>query len=195
MIRRDNSKLQRERAWPQFEEVFISGLQSGISVADTFSFANDFDLPELKKPIAEMVSNLDRGQPLIKAIERFRQNVDLPHADVFVAIVGLAHRTGGQNLMQALAIHAASVRFELAARGDVRARQNAILSVSKLGLLAPWILVGVLSANEQTRNSFNSTLGQSLLVAGFAISFLAYRLVVAAGRITSFSRVFRAIHG
>lgn len=192
VIRRERGKLRRERAWPQFEEVFISGLQSGISVADTFSFANDFDLPELKKPLQKLISTLDGGIPLSKAIEGFRQQVDLAHTDLFVATVSLAHRTGGQNLLQALSHHAASVRFELASRGDIRARQNAILSVSKLGLLAPWVLVAVLSVNEQTRNAFNLPLGQTLLVAGFAVSFIAYRLVVAAGRISSFSRIFGA---
>lgn len=189
-IREEHSRIKREQAWPQFEEVFISGLQSGISIGETFFFANDFALPEIGKPLQELVSNLDRGMPLAKVLEQFRNRIDLAHADLFVAIVGLAHRTGGQNLLQALQAHANSVRFELAARGDVRARQNAILSVAKLGLLAPWVLVAVLSVNEQTRNSFSSNLGQSLLVGGFAISFVAYRLVVTAGRLSTFSRIF-----
>jgi tight adherence protein B len=191
-IRREHSKLKREVAWPQFEEVFISGLQSGISVSDTFSFANDFELPAIKHPLHRMISTLDRGLPLAQAIEQFRQDVDLAHCDLFTTIVAMAHRTGGQNLLEALQAHANSVRFELAARGDVRARQNAILSVAKLGLLAPWVLVAVLSVNAQTRNSFNSMPGQTLLIVGFAISFIAYRMVVAAGRSASFSRIFGA---
>ena len=195
VIRRDHLRVKREQAWPQFEEVFISGLQSGISVTDTFSFANDFELPELQKPLRELTSSLDRGMPFAKVLEQFRKQIDLAQADLFVAIVGLAHRTGGQNLLQALQAHASSVRFEIAARGDVRARQNAILSVAKLGLLAPWVLVAVLSVNEQTRNSFNSALGQTLLVGGFAISFVAYRLVVAAGRLSSFARIFGGSDG
>lgn len=189
-IRREQSKLKRELAWPQFEEVFLSGLQSGISITDSYSFANDFELPAIKHQLQRMISTLDRGLPLSQAIEQFRREVDLAHCDVFTAIVGMAHRTGGQNLLQALQAHVSSVRFELAARGDVRARQNAILSVAKLGLLAPWVLVAVLGVNAQTRNSFNSTLGQSLLIAGFAISFVAYRMVVAAGRSASFTRIF-----
>jgi tight adherence protein B len=189
-IGKELNRNKREQAWPQFEEVFISGLQSGISVTDTFSFSTDFDLPELNVSLRELTSSLDRGLPLISGLEQFRKKVDLPQADLFAAIVGLAHRTGGQNLLSALKEHASSVRFELAARGDVRARQNAILSVAKLGLLSPWVLMAVLSVNEQTRNSFNSSLGQTLLVCGFAISFVAYRLVVAAGRLSNFSRIF-----
>lgn len=195
VIRNERKQLRREEAWPQFEETYISGLQSGISVADTFSFANDFDLPALSESLAELVSNLDQGQPLATGLQRFKIRVNLAEADMFVAIVSLAQRTGGQNLIPALVEHAKSVRFELAAKGDVRARQNAILNVAKLGLLAPWILVAVLSFNEQTRNSFGSPIGQGLLVAGFAISFVAYRLVVSAGRISNFKRIFKEVHG
>lgn len=195
VIRDERKQLLREEAWPQFEETYISGLQSGISVSETFSFANDFDLPALAEPLRELVSNLDRGQPLGSVLQIFKAKVNLAEADMFVAIVSLAQRTGGQNLIQALVEHAKSVRFELAAKGDVRARQNAILSVAKLGLLAPWILVAVLSFNEQTRNSFASPMGQALLVSGFAISFVAYRLVVSAGRMSKFARIFKVTHG
>lgn len=190
VIRLEHLRLRREQAWPQFEETYISGLQSGISISDTFSFSSDFELPELDVPLKDLVSQLDRGKPLVKALDGFKKQVQLEQSDLFVAIVSLAHRTGGQNLVHALSEHARAVRFELAARGDIRARQNAILGVAKLGLLAPWILVAVLSANEQSRNAFNSLLGQTLLVAGFALSFLAYRMVVAAGRISVFSRIF-----
>lgn len=195
VIRNDRLQLRREEAWPQFEETYISGLQSGISVADTFSFANDFDLPALSEPLKELVSGLDLGQPLSKVLQQFKTQVDLAEADMFVAIVSLAQRNGGQNLINALSEHSKSVRFDLAAKGDVRARQNAILSVAKLGLLAPWILVAVLSVNEQTRESFGSQMGQTLLVVGFAISFIAYRLVVSAGRMTKFHRIFKATNG
>lgn len=195
VIRKDRMQFQREEGWPQFEEAYISGLQSGISVADTFSFANDFDLPTLRTPLKELAHSLDKGQPLGVVLQDFKTRVNLDEADMFVAIVSLAQRTGGQNLIQALSDHAKSVRFTLAARGDIRARQNAILSVAKLGLLAPWILVAVLSFNEQTRISFGSQMGQTLLVTGFAISFVAYRLVVSAGRMTSFNRIFKAVNG
>lgn len=195
VIRNDRIRLRREEAWPQFEETYISGLQSGISVADTFSFANDFDLPALSEPLKELVSHLDMGHPLNSVLQGFKTRVDLAEADMFVAIVSLAQRTGGQSLIQALTEHSKSVRFDLAARGDVRARQNAILGVAKLGLLAPWILVAVLSVNEQTRNAFSSQVGQALLLVGFAISFVAYRLVVSAGRISNFARIFKAANG
>lgn len=190
VIRKERAALRRTEAWPQFEETYISGLQSGISISETFSFAVDFQLPEVGRHLSDLVAEVDRGMPLVSALGRFKERVALEACDLFVEFVSLANRTGGQNLLDALTVHAQAVRFELASKGDIRARQNAILSVAKLGLLAPWVLVSVLSVNEQTRNSFSSPLGQTLLIAGFAISFIAYRLVVRAGRLTVFPRIF-----
>lgn len=191
-ILREAKTRALEGAWPQFEETYLSALQSGISISDSFSFANDFELPQLSKYLRGLVTNVDRGVPLATAIVRFREQVALPQADLFTRIVVLAHQTGGQNLVQSLTEHVNGVRGELAALGDVRARQSAILSVAKLGLLAPWILVAVLSFNEQTRLAFNTVSGNLVLIAGFAVSFLAYRLVVSAGRLPTFSRFLGA---
>jgi tight adherence protein B len=190
VIRRSKKLRDKEAAWPQFEETYISALQSGISVSESFSFAADFETPAVSADLAQVISDLDRGIPLKKALDLFRNRVGLSHADLFVSIVALAHDQGGQSLVAALSEHVEAVRFELVAKGDVLARQNAILTVAKLGLLAPWVLVAVLSVNEQTRNSFNSFAGNSLLIGGFAISFLAFRLVVAAGKPTLLPRVF-----
>jgi tight adherence protein B len=195
VIKRERQNLRREQAWPQFEETYISGLQSGISISDTFSFVNDFELPELRGPLKALVQDLDRGKPLVAALSGFQATVKLEQADLFVAIVSLAFRSGGQSLVQALSHHAQVVRIELASRGDIRARRNAILAVAKLGLLAPWILLLVLSASEQTRKAFMAIEGQFLLFAGFGVSFIAYRLVVAAGRASSFKRIFEPANG
>ena len=83
-----------------------------------------------------------------------------------------------------------AVRFELEAAGSVAARTGAILNVAKLGLLAPWVLLTVLCANEQNRQVFNTETGGLLLLGGFSLSLLAFRLVVKAGTLRELPRVF-----
>jgi tight adherence protein B len=189
-IRKSQRERIREESWPQFEEAYISAIQSGISISDSFSFVADFESPGLRNEVTELISNIDRGESLEQALRKFRAKVALASADLFVAIISLANHSGGNSLVSALTQHVQAVRFELAARGDVRARQGAILSVAKLGLLSPWVLVAVLSVNPQTRETFNSVAGQALLLGGFAVSFVAYRLVVAAGKLAKFKHIF-----
>ena len=187
-----SQRLSRAQAqlWPQFEELYISALQSGISIADAFSYAEEFSLNELKKPISKLVSDLDSGVRLSIAIRTFSKQLNFGSADLFVEIIDLAHQTGGQNLIPALQDHVRAVRFELEAAGSVAARTGAILNVAKLGLLAPWVLLTVLCANEQNRQVFNTETGGLLLLGGFSLSLLAFRLVVKAGTLRELPRVF-----
>jgi tight adherence protein B len=183
---------KREEAWPQFEELYISALQSGISPTDAFSHASDFGQLEFQRELTQLVADLDRGMRLEQALRNFGKALDLSYSDLFIEIVVLAHETGGQNLINALKEHSDSVRDDEVAKGSVIARTGAILNVAKLGLLAPWILLAVLSGNQGNRDAYNSVEGQLLLVGGFALSLLAFRLVVKAGKLPELPRVFES---
>ena len=182
---------KRESTWPQFEELYISALQSGISVADAFSHAADFAQQEFQKELNQLVSDVDKGMRLEKALRSFGKSIGLAYSDLFIEIVILAHETGGQNLIQALQEHVDSVREEEISKGSVLARTSAILNVAKLGLLAPWVLLAVLSGNQGNREAFATLPGQLLLVCGFAVSLVAFRLVARAGELPKLPRVFR----
>jgi len=192
-IRSVQKRRRKQRlidSWPTFEELYISALESGVSLPEAFRFAEEFGLGELKVHIEQIVSNLDRGVQFHKAIKNFGSKIQLGFADLFVEIVDLAHRTGSQNLVPALQEHAMEVRRELSANGEVLAKTNAILAIAKLGLLAPWVLLAVLSFNERNRDGYNTDAGGLLLTGGFAISLIAFRLVVQAGTIKPLPRVF-----
>lgn len=181
---------KRESAWPQFEELYISALQSGISSTDAFSHAADFGQLEFHKELSQLVSDLDRGMRLEPALRIFGKSLGLTYSDLFIEIVVLANETGGQNLIPALQEHADSVREDESAKGSVLARTSAILNVAKLGLLSPWVLLVVLSGNQGNREAFATVAGQLLLVGGFAVSLIAFRLVARAGELPKLPRVF-----
>ncbi len=181
---------RREAAWPQFEELYISALQSGISPADSFSQAADFGQLVFEKDLANLITDLDRGMRFEQALRKFGTSLNLAYSDLFIEIVVLAHETGGQNLIRALQEHVDSVRDDEAAKGAVLARTNAILNVAKLGLLAPWVLIAVLSGNQANRAAYTTLEGQLLMVGGFALSLLAFRLVAMAGELPRLPRVF-----
>jgi tight adherence protein B len=181
---------KRESAWPQFEELYISALQSGISSADAFSHAAGFGPVEFDKELNQLISDLDRGMRLEVALRTFGKSLGLAYADLFIEIVVLANETGGQNLIPALQEHADSVRDDEVAKGSVLARTSAILNVAKLGLLSPWILLSVLGGNQGSREAFATFSGQLLLVGGFAVSLIAFRLVAKSGELPKLPRVF-----
>lgn len=189
-VKKNRLLRARKLAWPQFEETFISALESGIPVSDAFSYCQEFGFVALEAPVDELVLSLDRGIQVDKAVRFFGRRIDISFADLFVEIVCLAHKTGGQNLIPALIDHVASVRFELSASSAIESRTGAVLAVGKLGLLAPWVLLAMLCVNERNRASFDNQSGGLLLLGGFAVSLLAFRLVVKAGSMKPRARVF-----
>jgi tight adherence protein B len=191
-LRRNQQRIAS--AWPKFEELYISALESGVSIPEAFRFSQDFGLEDLKPAIDDLVAQLDRGERVQASLRTFGQTLKLGFADLFVEIVDLAHRTGSQNLISALQEHALEVRQEVSTSGEVAARTSAILTVAKLGLLAPWVLLAVLCFNERNRESFSTSSGGFLLVGGFAISFIAFRLVVLAGQTKPVPRVFGLVN-
>lgn len=192
-VRARRKVRRQEQLWPQFEELYISALQSGISLADAFSYAEEFDLGNLKQPISKLVRKLDSGARLPSALNDFGRELRFGAADLFVEIVRLAHQTGGQNLIHSLQEHVRSVRLEIEANSSASARNGSILVVAQLGLLAPWVLLAVLCTNEQNRLVFNSESGGFLLLGGFSVSLLAFRLVVKAGTVKPLPRIFGGV--
>ena len=126
-VRERRLTKKREAAWPQFEEIVISALESGIPIAETFSYAQEFSLPVFHSALSGLVSNVDRGIPFSNALRTFANSVNIRFADLFVEVIDISSRYGGQNLVSSLKEHAESVRYELAATGEVEARNSACL--------------------------------------------------------------------
>jgi hypothetical protein len=55
------------------------------------------------------------------------------------------------------------------------------------------VLLGVLCTNEQNRLVFYSDTGGFLLLGGFSLSLLAFRLVVKAGNLKPLPRIFGSV--
>ena len=180
---RFNSRKQRRRsAWPTFVDLYVSAIQSGVSLADAFSYVADFQLPEFQQELRQLDFDLAKGRGFVDALQSFKKRLGFSQADLFVESLTLAFLHGSQNVIDFLENQASSVRTENSTQGAIEARNGAIITVAKLGLLAPWIMVAVLSVNETNRAAYFSDAGGILLFMGFAISLVAYRLIITAGR-------------
>lgn len=181
-IRRGRDLRRVKAAMPSLVELYCSAIQSGISMEDSFSYISEFKTEGLEDELRRVNLDLAKGKGFIQVLDDLRKTLDCDEADRFVAILKLAHFTGGQSLVSSLQSLAAEARQSNISQGAIDARLGAILIVAKLGLLAPWVLVGVLSVNDQSRAAYLSDAGGILLLVGFLISVVAYRLVMLAGR-------------
>jgi tight adherence protein B len=181
-IGRNRSSKNVRNSLPGFVELYCSAIQSGISIEDAFAYMSVFKIEGLGSHLRKLEADLARGSAFDQALNGFRDSLATSESDRFVAILKLAHQTGGQNLISNLQALASELRLSNTSEGAINARLGAIQVVAKLGLLAPWVLVALLSINEQSRNAYLSDAGGLLLLVGFLVSVVAYRLVLLAGR-------------
>jgi tight adherence protein B len=181
-IRLERDLKRVKAAMPGFVELYCSAIQSGVSLEDAFTYISEFKTEGLDVELRRVDQELARGKGFIQVIDDLRNKLACAEADRFVGILKLAHLTGGQSLVANLQSLASELRQSNASEGSVAARLGAILIVAKLGLLAPWVLVAVLSVNEQSRIAYLSDAGGILLLVGFLVSVVAYRLVMLAGK-------------
>ena len=85
---------------------------------------------------------------------------------------------------------AAFMRADSAVRSEVEARQTWVVSAARLGVAAPWLVLLLLAARPEAVRAYNSPAGVILLVVGLVVTVVAYRIMLAIGRLPDERRWF-----
>jgi tight adherence protein B len=89
-----------------------------------------------------------------------------------------------------LRAQASSIRAELNVVGQLESKQGWVVGTAKMAVVAPWIIVALLSVRPENAAIYNSTNGATILLVGFLVSIFAYRLVHVIGALPAAPRVF-----
>ena len=73
----------------------------------------------------------------------------------------------------------------------VIARQSWIRNAARLGVAAPWLLLLVLASRHETLVAYDSAAGTILILVGVVVTLVAYRTMIALGRLPEERRWFR----
>ena len=83
------------------------------------------------------------------------------------------------------------IREDLRTRGELEARQSWTVNGARLAVAAPWVVLALLSTRAQSAAAYNSATGVAVLVGGALACAVAYRLMVAIGRLPEDERLLR----
>jgi len=86
---------------------------------------------------------------------------------------------------------AAWLRQDAAIRSEVEARQSWIVNAARLGVAAPWIILVLLASRPEAAFAYNTPAGSVVIVGGLVVSIVAYRVMIALGRLPDERRWFR----
>ena len=169
--------------WPKYLDSIHSATWAGAALEqallDSISSApamHSWALLELEK-------DQTSGIPFNDCLDNLKTRLANPIADRFIEITRLASASGGRGYLNALRAQSLQLRLENSTWSEIQVKQNWVLGTAKLAVLAPWLILVLLSLRPETSIAFQSENGLVVLAVGLVASLLAFRLIKTLGKL------------
>ncbi|HEU5222092.1 MAG TPA: type II secretion system F family protein [Candidatus Lumbricidophila sp.] len=186
-VRRD----QNRAVWPDVVDHLVASVRAGMALPESVASLAEFGPPATRSAFAQFEVEYRRNGNFGASLDALKSRLADPNADRLLETLRMAREVGGTDLPQVLRGLASYLRDDQAVRGEVRARQSWVRNAARLGVIAPWALLLVLSTKRETVVAFSTPAGTSLIVVGFVLTLVAYRVMIAIGRLPGERRWFR----
>ncbi len=156
-------------------ETTALAVRSGLSIAQALEFASEEIGSPMREFMRRLIAERAVGAPLDDALGRFGEALDSDDARLFVLILSIHLKTGG-NVAGALEEVAATVEHRVLVRRELRALtaqgriSGAILGALPIG----FFLVLATTSQRELAPVYRSTAGIFMLVTGLLLEGLAY---------------------
>jgi len=188
--RRERAQSQLATLWPELLDHMISGLRSGLSIAETLAGLARRG-PEISRPIfKECQSRLLSGADIEQIFRYIKEQFNDPVADQVCEVLDFARGTGSRDTAITLRTLGDFIRSDIAVRGEIQAKLGWVKNSAVVAAVAPWILLVILSAQPSTVQAFSTSTGILILLFGVAMSGVAYFWMSRVGRVESVPRIF-----
>ena len=190
--RRAKKRSVLESAWPELIENLISGLQGGLSLAETLVTLGTRG-PEISKPafldFQKVIMRTGDFSLALNGVKLFFSN----HvADQVCEVLQFSKSSGSRDTSLTLRLLSDFIRSDIAIRSEIEAKQSWIKNSATLGACAPWILLLILASQPNTVKAYESGLGMVILLIGVLLTCIAYFWMHSVSEIPSTPRVFSA---
>jgi tight adherence protein B len=177
--------------WPEVVDHLLASVRAGQPLPDAIADLR-FGGPAAFRPGFDLFFRRWQQTGTVgPALDALKEHFADATADRLVEILRMAREVGGTELPAVLRDLAGALRQDLALRGEAEARQSWVTSAGKLGIAAPWVVLGMLTTREETARAYNSAMGVFVILGALAITALAYRIMLAIGRLPEEQRWFR----
>lgn len=189
---RRRTRLRANRsAWPDTVDQLVAGVRSGLGLPEAVAALAETGPVGLRAAFAAFARDYRATGTFAPAAARLRGALADPVADRVIATLTMAREVGGSELVPVLKALSASLREDTATRSEAEARQSWTVGAARLGVAAPWIVLLLLSTRPEARAAYNTPGGIAIIVCGLVVSLIAYRLMLAVGRLPEEKRWFR----
>ncbi|MFJ6679160.1 type II secretion system F family protein [Microbacterium sp. NPDC091382] len=180
----------RRQLWPDVCDLLVASVRSGMSLPDAVSALAEVGPPPLRPAFGAFASDVAASGHFDSSSLRLKARLADPVADRIIEALRMARQVGGTELTSVLRALSASVRAEAALRAEIEARQSWIRGAAVLGVVAPWVILGLLALRPEGATAYSSPEGVTVIVVGAGVSAIAFRLMVGIGRLPEPRRWF-----
>lgn len=183
-------RTSRRALWSDVCDLLIASARAGMSLADAVSALADSGPPQLRPAFARFAEDMAASGHFDSSALRLKAALADPVADRIVETLRMARQVGGTELTNVLRALSASVRADATLRAEVEARQSWVRGAAVVGVVAPWIVLGLLALRPEGAAAYASPAGVVVVLVGAVVSVFAYRLTLRVGRLPEPQRWF-----
>jgi tight adherence protein B len=193
-IARSTSARRRRRetlagAWPDALSSIVAGIRAGMALPECCCALSERGPEPLRAGFGAFAATYRASGSFAAGLGRLRDELEDPVADRIAIVLEMADEVGGNDLVRILRTTSDFIRADLHTRGEVRARWSWTLVAARLAAGTPLAVLVIMSLRPEARAAYDTPVGTTMIVAGWAITWIAYRLMLLAGRLPEEGRL------
>lgn len=191
-LRARGRRLRRSRRalWSDVCDLLVSAVRAGLSLPDAVSALGTSGPPALRPAFLRFADDMAASGHFDSSALRLKATLADPVADRIVETLRMARQVGGTELTTVLRALSGSVRADATLRAEVEARQSWVRGAAVVGVVAPWIVLGLLTLRPEGAAAYATAAGVVVVLVGAAVSVIAYRITLRLGRLPEPQRWF-----
>jgi tight adherence protein B len=178
-------------AWPEAIDSLASGIRAGLSLPESLAKLGDRGPEHLRPAFLAFARDFRATGRFDDCLNLLKARLADPVADRIVESLRVTRDVGGSDLGRVLRALGSFLRQEAQTRGELEARQSWTVNAARLSVVAPWVVLILLSTRAEAAAAYNSPAGVTVLGIGALSTVFAYRLMVRVGRLPVETRVMR----
>jgi tight adherence protein B len=186
----EKDRILLQNLWPEILDHIISGLQSGLSLAETL-MALGVRGPIKTRSIFQLFSeNLRNGMNFESALAEVKIEFNDGTADQVCEVLDFARLAGSRDTSLTLRTLSNFIRSDLALRAEIAAKHSWVKNSAVLAAVAPWVLLLLLASQPNTLLAYTSGAGFTILIIGALLTVVAYLWMDKVGKLKVTPRIF-----
>ena len=187
---RNRAIHELDEVWPEVIDLLISGIQSGMSLTESFLGLQQRGPLQLRALIGRAEIELRQHGDFERTLAEVKRAIQSPSSDQICEALSIARVLGGSELLYVLRSLGDFLRADLATRREIEVKHGWIKNSAHLSAIAPWLLLLLLSTQKTTSEGFSTVTGVLILIGGVVATCLAYLWMNFLARLPHPPRVF-----